>query len=84
MSSNWFYEGNNKIKKIYSIKINSIPVSYRWNIELNDGLILDLFSDLVEELKLTDKEIIKIKEATENAKKLLNKKFNLLVSIDEL
>ena len=84
MSSEWFYEGNKIIKKIYSIALYSIPPTFKWYIQLKDGLILDLNSHLINELILSDEELLKIQEAKENARILASKKNNLLSSLDLL
>lgn len=86
MSSNWYYEGNNLIKKIYSVEAKSIPISYKWYVQLKDGLILDIFSNLLEELesKFNEEEIEKIKEAKENIRILKSRKLSLLDSINQL
>jgi len=84
MSSEWFYEGNKTIKKIYSVALYSIPPTFKWYVQLKDGLILDLNSDLINELRLSEEEQLKIQEAKENARILANKKTNLLTSLDLL
>ena len=84
MSSEWFYEGNKTIKKIYSLALYSIPPTFKWYIQLKDGLILDLNSYLINELILSEEEYKKIEEAKENARILASKKTNLLTSLDLL
>jgi hypothetical protein len=84
MSSEWFYEGNKTIKKIYSLALYSIPPTFKWYVQLKDGLILDLDSYLIKELILSEKEKLKIEEAKENAKILATKRMNLLTSLDLL
>jgi len=84
MSSEWFYEGNKTIKKIYSIALYSLPPTFKWYIQLKDGLILDLNSHLINELILSEEEQLKIQEAKENARILANKKTSLLTSLDLL
>lgn len=84
MSSEWFYEGNKTIKKIYSLALYSIPATFKWYIQLKDGLILDLNSYLINELILSEDEYKKIEEAKENARILASKKTNLLTSLDLL
>lgn len=84
MSSEWFYEGNKTIKKIYSLALYSIPPTFKWYVQLKDGLILDLNSYLINELILSEEEYKKLKEAKENARNLANKKTNLLTSLDLL
>jgi len=84
MSSEWFYEGNKTIKKIYSIALYSIPPTFKWYVQLKDGLILDLNSYLINELRLSEEEQLKIEEAKENAIILASKKTNLLTSLDLL
>jgi hypothetical protein len=84
MSSEWFYEGNKTIKKIYSLPLYSIPPTFKWYVQLKDGLILDLNSYLINELRLSEEEQLKIQEAKENARILASKKTNLLTSLDLL
>lgn len=84
MSSEWFYEGNKTIKKIYSLALYSIPPTFKWYVQLKDGLILDLNSYLINELILSEEEYKKLKEAKENARNLASKKTNLLTSLDLL
>jgi len=84
MSSEWFYEGNKTIKKIYSLALYSIPPTFKWYVQLKDGLILDLNSYLINELRLSEEEQLKIEEAKENARILASKKTNLLTSLDLL
>jgi len=84
MSSEWFYEGNKTIKKIYSLALYSIPPTFKWYVQLKDGLILDLNSYLINELRLSEEEQLKIVEAKENARILASKKTNLLTSLDLL
>jgi hypothetical protein len=84
MSSEWFYEGNKTIKKIYSLALYSIPPTFKWYVQLKDGLILDLNSYLINELILSEEEYKKLEEAKENARNLANKKTNLLTSLDLL
>jgi hypothetical protein len=84
MSSEWFYEGNKTIKKIYSLALFSIPPTFKWYVQLKDGLILDLNSDLINELRLSEEELLKIVEAKENARILASKKTSLLTSLDLL
>ena len=84
MSSEWFYEGNKTIKKIYSLALYSIPPTFKWYVQLKDGLILDLNSYLINELILSEEEYKKLEEARENARILASKKTNLLTSLDLL
>jgi hypothetical protein len=84
MSSEWFYEGNKTIKKIYSLALYSIPPTFKWYVQLKDGLILDLNSDLIIQLRLSEEEQLKVQEAKENARILASKKTNLLTSLDLL
>jgi hypothetical protein len=84
MSSEWFYEGNKTIKKIYSLALYSIPPTFKWYVQLKDGLILDLNSYLINELILSEDEYKKLEEAKENARNLASKKTNLLTSLDLL
>jgi hypothetical protein len=71
MSSDWKYTGTNIISQIYCrTSYDSIPIKHSWVVVLNDGLNIPLFHEALKTLTLTNEEIIKIKEAEDNAREL--------------
>jgi len=73
MTSEWRYDGNGIIKKIYSTPMNTDPIKYRWIVVLQNDLHIRLDDPLINELDLNADEKIKVEEAKINSYELLSK-----------